>query len=208
MFTAIMFALKSWVSSFLTAIPSILKFISTHWRVISVLAIVVIGLLYVRALRIDNASLSASNAQLAIEIKAYQDYASILNENNRELEQQAQVDADIESEKHKAELAKLNIKSQSDRDNLKSQLEKSYAKKLNDMRVATANKLRDSTKASSGGMSDITNTPEYTESGTERDTTDSYIRTIERATAVTTSDFNTCSAWVDNVCNTFGCAEK
>jgi len=180
----------------------------THWRVILPVAIVVIGLLYVRALRIDNASLSASNAQLAIEIKAYQDYASILNENNRGLEQKAQVDADIESEKHKAELAKLNIKSQSDRDNLKSQLEKSYAKKLNDMRVATANKLRDSTKASSGGMSDITNTPEYTESGTERDTTDSYIRTIERATAVTTSDFNTCSAWVDNVCNTFGCAEK
>ena len=208
MFTIIGLLLKSWLTSFISIIPKIFSFIVTHWRVILPVAIVVIGLLYVRALRIDNASLSASNAQLAIEIKAYQDYASILNENNRELEQKAQVDADIESEKHKAELAKLNIKSQSDRDNLKSQLEKSYAKKLNDMRVATANKLRDSTKASSGGMSDITNTPEYTESGTERDTTDSYIRTIERATAVTTSDFNTCSAWVDNVCNTFGCAEK
>lgn len=193
---------KKWLFAKLNWFPQLWAFFKAHWRIIIVAAM--LGYAYV-AVRHANKARDA----ITIEFNAYKAQISDLAKKraieNKIKEKVSSKAALLAENKHEAELKALNV----DRVKIKKQLGDYYAKDtLNTYRIgAYDDRLRlDST--SGAGLPQATESAEYTEGRAECDAAIARLQTLELACAVTTSDFNVCASWTENVCDVFKCDSK
>jgi predicted Zn-dependent protease len=190
-----------------TAIFSIIR---SQWK--ALLPIILIGLMYWYVQHLKNAR-DFWESSYKTAIAGYQAESKLrIEENERKdaLAKQANEKAD---DAHKKELAALAINSIKERDALKAKLTKELEiknanEKLFNMRLNAAyDRVQLESNISSITRSETASETGHTEATRERDGTDSYTRTLERACAITTSDFNRASQWIEDVCLIYKCSK-
>jgi len=180
--------------------------IKSYWK--ALLPILLIGLMYwyVQHLKNDRDHWKSSYETVVL---GYQAEAKIRTAENARKEAEAKKKSEQAESEHNKQLAALFVDGQKQRDKLKSELDSYYAKdKLNRFRLgAYADRLQLDASSDSTTRIETANEAEYPKTSRECDGISAYARTLERACAVTTSDFNLCSQWVEDVCDVFGCGK-
>ena len=192
---------KKWLFAKLNWFPQLLAFFKAHWRIIIVAAMLGYAYVAVRHAHAQRDSITAEFNTYKARIIQLAKERAIENEIKEKVSSKAAL---VAENKHEAELKTLNV----DRVKIKKQLGDYYAKDtLNTYRIgAYDDRLRlDST--SGVGLPQATESTEYPEGRAECDAAIARLQVVEPACAVTTSDFNVCATWVENVCETFGCAK-
>lgn len=185
-------------------------FIKSYWK--ALLPIILIGLMYWYVQHLQSSAEFwkssyegaingyESEKKLKIEKDKLRDEAS--NKNNQKAD-----------DEHKKQLAALFIDGQKERDALKAKLAKQLEiknanEKLLSMRLGAAyDRVQLETSLSGITRGELTSEARHTEATRERDGTDTYTRTLERGCAVTTSDLNRCSQWIEDLCELWKCGE-
>lgn len=196
------------------ATKEIAAFTVRHIRVIlkglMVLAILVL-VLSLRAQRDDAlAAKTKAESDFANYKTTVEDLAEKQLAQNRKLQEQALNDTLQREREHQDELARLNADSEAKRDELKRKIGALDAEKtFNDNRLNAAYQRVQILSDANGGSvgTEVAAAAGYSESGGKCDAAFARLQTVKQACAVTTSDFNVCAAWVQNVCENFGCGE-
>jgi hypothetical protein len=183
-----------------------LTLLKSYWK--AILPIIFIGLAYwyVSSLKNDRDHWKSSYEAVILD---YQAEAKIrVNENARK-EQESKIRADKAESEHNKQLAALFVDGQKQRDKLKSELDSYYAKdKLNRFRLgAYADRLQLDASSNSTARSETASETEYPQASRECDGISAYARTLERGCAVTTSDLNLCSQWIEDLCELWSCGK-
>lgn len=186
-----------------------IAFIRSYWK--ALLPIILIGLTYWYVQHLQN-SRDFWKSSYETAINGYESEKNLKIEKDRlrdEASNKNQIKADDE---HNKQLAALFTDGQKERDALKAKLTKELEiknanEKLLSMRLSAAYDRVSINSVDSVTRRTVTSEAEHTEATRERDGTDSYTRTLERACAVTTADFNRASQWIEDLCELWKCGE-
>lgn len=184
-------------------------FIRSYWK--ALLPIILIGLIcwYVQHLQ-NSRDFWKSSYETAIN--GYESEKNLKIEKDKLRDEASKKENQKADDEHKNQLAALFIDGQKERDALKAKLTKELEiknanEKLLSMRLSAAYDRVSIDSVDSVARSSAASETRYTEATRERDGADSYARTLERACAVTTSDFNRCSQWIEDLCELWKCGK-
>ncbi|MFA6039903.1 MAG: hypothetical protein WC733_00185 [Methylophilus sp.] len=184
-------------------------FIKSYWK--ALLPIILIGLMYWYVQHLQS-SRDFWKSSYEGAINGYQSEVKLKAEKDRLRDEASNKNNKKADDEHKNQLAALFIDGQKERDALKAKLTKELEiknanEKLLSMRLYAAYDRVSINSVDGAARRTTTSEAEHTEATRERDGTDTYTRTLERACAVTTSDFNRCSQWIEDLCELWKCGK-